>query len=133
MRVGRWAPDPHLGALWIVEGPIMFWTCVGKGDPRGVSQTNSIPPLWVVARCRIRWLICESVAWADYPCPLCVRGRWWASMVGLVMMRYAPAGKACVNRTGVMVLASMGRRVSHPSIASRLRRRGCRLCSRASL
>ena len=49
------------------------------------------------------------------------------------MMRSTPAGNACVNIAGVIVLASMGMRVSHPSIASGGRRRGCRLCSRASL
>jgi hypothetical protein len=49
------------------------------------------------------------------------------------MMRSTSAGKACVNNAGVIVLASMGRRVSHPSIASGGRRRGCRLCNRPSL
>ena len=49
------------------------------------------------------------------------------------MMRSTPAGKACVKRGGVMVLISKGRRVSHPSIASWGRRRGCRLCNRAIL
>ena len=44
-----------------------------------------------------------------------------------------PAWKACVNNAGVIVLASMERRVSHPSIASGGSRRGCRLCIRASL
>ena len=39
-------------------------------------------------------------------------------MGGLVMMRSTPAGKAFVKSSGVMVLASMGRRVSQPSIAS---------------
>ena len=49
------------------------------------------------------------------------------------MMRTTPAGKAYVKRVGVMVLVSMGRRVSHPSIASWGKKRGCRLCSLASL
>jgi hypothetical protein len=49
------------------------------------------------------------------------------------MMRSTPAGTACVNSSGVLVVASMGTRESQPSIASRGRRRGCRLCSRASL
>jgi hypothetical protein len=44
-----------------------------------------------------------------------------------------PAGKACVNSVGVMVLVSMGRRVSHPKIAVRGRRSGYRLRSRLSL
>jgi hypothetical protein len=48
-------------------------------------------------------------------------------------MRSTSVGKACVNKDGVMVCASMGRRVSHPSRASRERRMGCRLCSRVSL
>jgi hypothetical protein len=48
-------------------------------------------------------------------------------------MRSNPVGKACVNSPGVTVLASMGRRMSHPSITPGLMRRGCRLCSRASL
>ena len=51
----------------------------------------------------------------------------------LVMMRSTPAGKACVNSAGVKVLESMCRRVSYPSIASRGRKRGCRLYSRVSL
>ena len=54
-------------------------------------------------------------------------------MGGLVIMRSTPAGQACVNSSGVMVLASMGRRVSHPSIASKGSRRGCRSWRRASL
>ena len=54
-------------------------------------------------------------------------------MGGLVMMMSTPAGKACVNSSGVMVLASMGRRVSHPSIASGGSRRGCLSRRRASL
>jgi hypothetical protein len=54
-------------------------------------------------------------------------------MGGLFMMRSTLSGKAFVNSSVVIVLASMGRRVSHPSIASGGRRRGCRLCSRASL
>ena len=45
-------------------------------------------------------------------------------MGGLVMMRFTPAGKACVNNAGVIVLASMGRRVSHPYIPSGGSRRG---------
>ena len=49
------------------------------------------------------------------------------------MMRSTPAGKACVNSSDVIVLASMGRRESQPSIASGGRRRGCRLWSRATL
>ena len=49
------------------------------------------------------------------------------------MMRSTLAGKACVNSSGVMVLASMGRWVSHPSISSGGRSRGCRLCNHASL
>jgi len=49
------------------------------------------------------------------------------------MMRSTPAEKACVNSSGVMVLASIGRRVSHPSIASGGRRRGCRSLRRANL
>ena len=48
------------------------------------------------------------------------------------MMRSTPAGEACVNSAGVIILASMERRVSHPSIASGGNRRGCRLCSWAS-
>ena len=52
---------------------------------------------------------------------------------GLAIMRSTPAGEACVNSAGVVVLASMGRRVSHPSIASVGSRMGCRLCSRPSL
>ncbi len=52
---------------------------------------------------------------------------------GLISIRSTPAGKACVISERVRVRASMGRRVSHPSVASRERRRGCRLCSRASL
>ena len=52
---------------------------------------------------------------------------------GLVMMRSTPAGKACVNKVGVMVRVSMGMRMSHPSIGSRGRRLGCRLCNLASL
>jgi len=54
-------------------------------------------------------------------------------MGGLVMTRSTPAMKICVNSAGVIVLASMGRRVSHPSIDSGGSKRGCRLCSRASL
>ena len=54
-------------------------------------------------------------------------------MGGLAMMRSTPAGKACVNSSGVMDLASMGRRVSHPSMASRGSRRGCRMWRRESL
>ena len=54
-------------------------------------------------------------------------------MAGLVMMRSTPARKTCVNSAGVIVLASLGRRVSQPSLASGGRRRRCRLCSRASL
>ena len=38
-----------------------------------------------------------------------------------------------MNSAGVMVMASMGRRVSHPTAASDGRRRGCRLRIRASL
>ena len=38
-----------------------------------------------------------------------------------------------MNIARVIDLASMGMRVSHPSIASGGSRRGCRLCSRASL
>ena len=49
------------------------------------------------------------------------------------MIRSTPAGKACVNSARLMVLASMGRQVSHPTVASGGSRRGCRLCSRASL
>jgi hypothetical protein len=49
------------------------------------------------------------------------------------MMRSTPAGKACVNSSGVMVLASIGRRVSHPSMASWGSRRGCLFLRRASL
>ena len=47
------------------------------------------------------------------------------------MMRSVPAGKT--YSSGVMVLLSIGRRVSHPSIASGGRKRGCRLCRRMSL
>ena len=54
-------------------------------------------------------------------------------MGGLVMMKSTPAGKACVNSSGVMDLASMGKRVSHPSMASRGSRRGCRMWRRESL
>ena len=74
-RMGRCAPDPHLRAFRTVEGPIMFWTCAGRGNPTGVSHTNPIPPPWVVSRCRMRQLICEIVAWASCPCPMCARGR----------------------------------------------------------
>ena len=49
------------------------------------------------------------------------------------MMRSTLAGKACVNSSGVMVLASMGRRVYQPSIASGGSKRGCRLWRRAIL
>jgi len=49
------------------------------------------------------------------------------------MLRSTPAGKPCVKRDRIMVLVSMGRRVSHPSIASWGRKRECRLCSRASM
>jgi hypothetical protein len=49
------------------------------------------------------------------------------------MMRATPAGKACVNSSGVMDMASMGRRVSHPSMAPSGSRRGCRMWRRASL
>ena len=49
------------------------------------------------------------------------------------MMRLTHDGKACVNKVGVMVRVSMGLRMSHPAIASRGRKLGCRLCSRASL
>ncbi len=54
-------------------------------------------------------------------------------MGGLAMMRSTPAGKACVNSSGVMVLVSIERRVSQPFIASGGSRRGCRAWSRASL
>ena len=54
-------------------------------------------------------------------------------MGGLVMMMSTPAGKDCVNSSGVMVLASIGRRVSHSSIASGGSRKGCRSWRRASL
>ena len=49
------------------------------------------------------------------------------------MMRSTPAGKAFANTTGVIVLASMGRRLSQHSVASGGSRRGCRLCIRACL
>ncbi len=49
------------------------------------------------------------------------------------MMRSTPAGKVYVNSARMILLAFMGRRVSHPSVASRKRMRGCRLCNRASL
>ncbi len=49
------------------------------------------------------------------------------------MMRSVHAGEACVKSAGVIVLASMRRQMPHPSIASGGSRRGCRLCSRASL
>ena len=133
MRVGRCAPETNLGALRTVASPIMLGTCAGSGDPKGVSQVNPIPLFWDVARCRMRWQICETLAWADYPSPLCARGRCWVSMGGLVMMRSTSDGKACANKAGEMVRASMGRRVSHPSKASRGRRLGCQLCNRASL
>ena len=54
-------------------------------------------------------------------------------MGGLVMMRSTPAGKACVNSSEVMVLAFIGRRVTHPSVASGGSKRGCRAWRRASL
>ena len=54
-------------------------------------------------------------------------------MGGLVMMRFTPARKACVKSSGVMVLASTGRRVSHPSIASWGSWRGFLALRRASL
>jgi len=43
MRVGRCAPEPHLGALRTVEGPIMLWTCAGRGDPMGMSKIKLDP------------------------------------------------------------------------------------------
>ena len=117
--VGRCAPDPHLGALRAVEGPIMAIICAGSGDLMGVSHMNPILPVCVVARCLMRRSICWSEAWAGCSFPRCVRGRCCGSIGGLVMMMSTPAGKACVNSAGVMVLTSMGRRVSHPSVDSR--------------
>ena len=52
---------------------------------------------------------------------------------GQAMIMSIPEGKAYVNSAGVMVLASMGGRVSHSTVACSGRRRGCRLCSRLSL
>ncbi len=49
------------------------------------------------------------------------------------MMRSAPAGTACANSSGVMVLASIGGRVSHPSMASGGSKSGCRSWRRASM
>ena len=48
-------------------------------------------------------------------------------------MRSTPVGKTWVNSSGVMVRVSLGRRVSHPTVASGGRSRGCRLWSMASL
>ena len=48
-------------------------------------------------------------------------------------MRFTPDGKTWVNSSGVMVRVSLGRRVSHPIVASGGRRKGCRLWSLASL
>ena len=124
MCVGRWAPDPHLGAFRTVEGPIMARICAGRGDLTGVSHINPIPPCWDKARCRMRWSICCNVAWAGCPFPRIVRGRCCVSIGGLAMIMSAPAGKACVNNAGVMDLVSMGRRVSHPVVASSGRRSG---------
>jgi len=44
-----------------------------------------------------------------------------------------PSGEGMCDRAGVIVLASMGRQLSHRTVFSRGRRRECRLCSRASL
>ena len=49
-----------------------------------------------------------------------------------MVMIFVPAGKAGVNSVGVMVLVSMGRRVSHPRVAVREGRSGYQLCSRVS-
>ena len=54
-------------------------------------------------------------------------------MGGLAMMKSTPARKACAHKAGLMVRVSMGRRVSHPSMASRGRRLGCLPWSLASL
>jgi hypothetical protein len=48
-------------------------------------------------------------------------------------MRSTPAGKDFVNSSGAIVVASMGRRESQPSMGSGGRRKRCRLCGRASL
>ena len=50
IRVGRCAPDPHVGALRTVEGPIVAIMCAGRGDLTGLSHMNPIPPIWVEAR-----------------------------------------------------------------------------------
>jgi hypothetical protein len=124
MWVGRWAPDPHFGAFRTVEGPIMAEICAGRGDLTGVSHKNPIPPCWVKDRCRMRRSICSIVAWAGCPFPRMFRGKCCVSIGGLAMIMSTPAGKACVNRAGVMDLVSMGRRVSHPVRATSGRRCG---------
>ncbi len=39
-------------------------------------------------------------------------------MGGLIIMRLTPARKACVNSSGLIVLVSLGRQVSHHAVAS---------------
>jgi hypothetical protein len=42
MRVERCAPEPYLGSLMIVEGPITFWICAAEGTlGRCPRQTRS--------------------------------------------------------------------------------------------
>ena len=48
-------------------------------------------------------------------------------------MTFIPVGKACVNSVNVMVLVSMGRRVTHPRVAVKGRRSRYRLRIRVSL
>ena len=48
-------------------------------------------------------------------------------------MTSIPMGNSCVNSDGVMALVSTGRRVSHPRVAVRGRRIGCRSRSRRNL
>ena len=59
-------------------------------------------------------------------------GRYCANTGGLVIMKSIPVGKACVKSSIEMVLASMGRRVSHPRIASGGRRWGLLVWRRVS-
>jgi len=92
--------------------------CAGRGDLKGVSHMNPIPPSCLLARCLMRRSICWSEAVAGCPVTRCAWGRCCGSIGGLVMMMSTPAEKACVNNAGVMVLKSMVRRVSHPIVAS---------------
>ena len=134
MCVGRCASEPYLGAFRSVDGPIKRSICVGRGDlmAGGVpDEPNSTLLGYDEVLDKATNLRDSSMGWLlvspDRPEEV-LRHHG-----GLVMMTSTPAGKACMNSAGVMVLASMGRRVSHPNVASRGRRRGCRLCSHASL